>query len=470
MNTDSTASGYSADAFSDIRLEENIIELILLFKKISDQACELLSPIMFSDPDMRLIFSAAQSLVKRGLEPDVLTVTSEVQKLDGSDKFAKLMQLTTRGVVPSSWEQYALSLQALYFKRRLYIALTEEAGRLKSIDRDPFECMESVSTTLNEIEQQAMRNVAGKELPDILNLMEERILRRMDCKAQGIMPGVNTGLNGLNKCLSGWQPSTLNILAGRPSMGKSALMLHFAKTSAIYGTPALIFSLEMSDVSLAQRLVLSECEVSPDAVKSGSLTQEDFKKIVLAKKRIEALPIAIIERSGIEIDDLCRMARNKHRQKKCGIVFVDYLQLVTVSRSKNRICNREQEVAYLSRRLKGLAKELDVPVVALAQLSRSVESRENKRPIMSDLRESGSIEQDADTVTFIYRGEYYEDKSSQPGIGDLFVAKNREGECGTANFSYNPSLTKIKNPQGIPVLSDAANVVDVKSIPDECPF
>ena len=471
MNSDVQTERYSADAFSDIRLEENILGAILVSKKVSDAACELLTPEMFSDSTMRLIFSAAQTLVKRGIEPDMLNVSREAEKSDATGGlFEKITHMATGVVSTAVWEDWALALQSLYFKRRLYIALTEETGRLKAIDRDVFESIETISKLLDDVEQQALRNAQGKELPDILNNVEERILRRMDCKAKGIMPGINTGLNGLNNGLYGWQPSTLNILAARPSMGKTALMLHFAKTAAIYGSPALIFSLEMSDTSLAQRLVLSECEVSPDDVKSGSLTQKQFEEFSTARKRIEALPISIVERSGMEIDDLCRVARNKYRQKKCGIVFVDYLQLVTVSRTKNRIGNREQEVAYISRRLKGLAKDLAIPVVALAQLSRSVESRSDKRPVMSDLRESGAIEQDADTVIFVYRGEYYDDEKSLPGQGELLTEKNREGECGKTMFSYNPSMTKIRNVHGIP-LSGAPKDADVKDVlPEDCPF
>lgn len=471
MNTDRTNKSVT-DAFSDAGLEERIIGVIINFPKMADRICELLTPDMFSDSKTRLVFSVACSLVHEGKTPDLTGLLREIKFHD--DAFDDLTLIGYTQLVSSAaiWEQWALALQSLYFKRRLYIGLTEETGHLKSYDRDAFECMDSISALLDEVEKQALRNATGKELPEILDAVEQRVLRRMECKAKGAMLGINTGLNAFNSYLLGWQPSTLNILAARPAMGKTAMMLHFAKTAAIYGSHALIFSLEMSDVSLAQRLVLSECELSPDAVKSGNLTQEQFQQFLVAKNRVSALPVTIEERSGVEIDDLCRIAKNRHRQHKCDIVFVDYLQLITVSRTKNRVGNREQEVAYISRRLKGLSKDLDIPVVALAQLSRSLESRENKRPIMSDLRESGSIEQDADTVVFIYRDEYYatEKNPAIPGQGELIVAKNREGETGTAVFSYNPSLTKIKNLQGIPVLSGIVNSVDIKSIPDECPF
>lgn len=472
MNTDPTCKTSGIRAFQAPDVEKKLIGVLLSFPKISEQICELLQPEMFTESDMQILFSYANSLVSKGETPDIATIDRILKPCDKEAGLTGKMIECTMSVSSSAlWEQWCLIVQQNYFKRQMYYGLIEQSSALQAPETDIFGTIDSIENLISGIEKQVQRNVSVRDFKQILDDAEKQVLRRMDCHVKGSMPGINTGLNALNSYTMGWQPQQLIILAARPAMGKTAMALSFAKTASMFGSKVVFFSLEMSDVQLSQRLILSECDLLPEAVKSGNLTQEQFKEFLRAKNVIGGLPLTVIEKGGIEINDLCRMVRSLHKQKKCDILFVDYLQLVTVGRD-NRVGNREQEISRISSKLKALAKDLNIPVIALAQLSRAVESRENKRPVMSDLRESGAIEQDADIVMFLYRGEYYKNPKKEdkdpviPGQGDISIAKNRDGEIGVSVFSYNPSMTKIRNVQEVPLLQGNTT----ETLPAECPF
>lgn len=447
------------EAFSAYETERAIVSILLYFPKYADDICGQLTEDMFRDDDLRKVFAACRSLNDRGTKIDIASVIHEIGRLyEGADLTMLLIELSSAAIPSgSNYDYHCKILAQTYFKRRLFFSLTEIAPRLKAVDTDIFDAMDQVNACMAGMEDIIHRNTPARDLPQILDENEAILYRRMECREKGTMPGINTGLNSLNAVTMGWQKSDLIILAARPAMGKTAVALHFAKTAAFFGNNVLFFSLEMSDVQLSERLILSEAALSPEDVKSGNLTPEQAKEYLRARNSLNCLPLSIAEKGGVDINELCRMAKGYKRRKKCDLVIVDYLQLVTVGKAE-RVGNREQEVSFISRRLKALAKDLDVPVIALAQLSRGVETRTDKRPMMSDLRDSGGIEQDADIVMMLYRDEYYnKGNEATIGAGEIIIVKNRNGELRTCPFSYNPSMTKISNPSSLPLISGGTN-------------
>lgn len=445
----------SKTPLQDTDLEAAVLGVLLAFGQYADEVCGLLTPEAFTDQDNRRIFEACASLNARGIRPDIVVVDNEVKRMfSGADLLLRIVDAANSCPSGADWEVLTRRLQQVYFRRKLFYSLVETAPRLRDFQTDVFEVADSVQEMLNGIADEAHRGIKPRDFAAILDENETILYRRMDCRAQGRIAGINTGISKLNLCTQGWQAGDLVILAGRTAMGKTAVALHFAKTAAEYGRRTAFFSLEMSDTRLAQRLILSACNLSAEAVKSGDLTPDQVREFIAAKDGLKRLPLTIVEKAGIEIGDLCRTAKALHRRGACDLVIVDYLQLVTVGRGE-RVGNREQEVALVSRRLKGLAKDLHVPVIALAQLSREVEAttgKDTKRiPSLRHLRESGAIEQDADVVGFVYRPAYYgietwDDGVSTMGRGFIRIAKHRDGELGMCEFRHNEAMTKIFNP------------------------
>jgi replicative DNA helicase len=265
---------------------------------------------------------------------------------------------------------------------------------------------------------------------------------------QGAAMGVPTSFSDLDRMCTGLQPSDLIILAGRPGMGKTALGLGIGYSAALkQNIPVAVFSMEMSREQLVQRILCAEAKVDQHRLRTGDLAEEDWRKLHETKDKIANIPIFIDDTPGITVRQVRAKARQLKAEKGLGLIVIDYLQLMQASK---KVENRQQEISEISRSLKGLAKELNVPVLALAQLSRSVEQRDKKRPIMSDLRESGSLEQDADLVMFIYRDEYYNRDSEKKGIAEIIIAKHRNGPTGYVELGFLKEYTKfvhlLKNP------------------------
>jgi replicative DNA helicase len=293
----------------------------------------------------------------------------------------------------------------------------------------------------------------SKSLADALTAAETRQTLRQSGKTTGIP----TGIASLDRLTGGgWQPGQLVILAARPAAGKSAVALSMAKAAAMNGTPVLFMSLEMGDVSLADRLLLSECDIDADDFRAGHLTPADWRKLDEAAAKLQGLPIHIDPSPMVSMRKIRSRAKTMHRRGKCSSLFIDYLQLIDCQSDKKGR-NREQEVSEVSRQAKLLANELQIPVILLSQLNRAVESRADKTPLLSDLRESGAIEQDADIVAFIHRPAYYNVEQiptrsygtiSAEGVGILTIAKQRNGAVGTVLFSHNESLTRVTDYRG----------------------
>jgi replicative DNA helicase len=304
---------------------------------------------------------------------------------------------------------------------------------------------------LNELTQ--LMNVKQDiyHISTVANDAIDEVYNRIQKAENGIPAGMPTGFSKLDALTFGWKPAELIILAARPSMGKSAVMLHFAKAAANAGSTALIFSLEMSRVSLADRLLLSESnngEININHYKGGHMSQQERTMLEVLLGRIHDKPIYINDTPGLTIGQIRASAKEMRKQGKCDVVFIDYLQLCKGKGvSNNR--TRDIEVSEISREAKEMAKELNVPVIFLSQLSREVEKRTKKQPVLSDLRDSGSLEQDADMVIFVYRPEYYKetttDKYGNPieNYGELIVGKNRNGRCGEVAYTHSFGMTKF---------------------------
>lgn len=426
-------------------LSERIVLGTMLNEKTAiNEALPLLNEDCFSIELHRDIFKAIQALDERRKSPDVLTVRDYLRKKSVDLDISELMNISGNFAFTGLSDHIAIIINN-YAERKAAAFMAFQAERIKSED------IEDVLIDLSKETDQLLQFLSGSnESEHIVEPLGRALKQMYDRKTQyeqGKPTGISTGLADLNRAIGGWQKSDLIIIAARPAMGKTALALHFAKSAAKAGAPVAIFSLEMSSESLADRLLLSEAEVQPEFFRHGKLSQNECQDIERACGIIDRLPIYVDSNASVSMTYIRSKCRILHKKGRCEMVVIDYLQLI--SERKNQGRNREQEVAAMSREAKILAKDLNIPVLLLSQLNRSVEQRSEKRPVLSDLRESGAIEQDADLVIMIHRPEYYDDfktNSSQEypdNYGELLLLKNRNGTTGIIPFQHNGSLTKI---------------------------
>lgn len=323
------------------------------------------------------------------------------------------------------------------FVSRMHTLLASAAD--KTIDI--ADLLDDAGKAIDTISTDLAPDDGTKAIQEICNDVYTAYAERVESAAKGKTSGITTGLHKLDEATGGWHPGDLAILAARPGVGKTAMMLHFAISAAQSGTPVAVFSLEMTARSLAERLFVGLSDINADRFKRGILYTEETLRLEQAGNLISTLPITIIDTAILSMRKIKNIAMRLHRQGKCGALFIDYLQLVDM-RTDNNHYNREQEVAAASRMAKIIAKELNIPVILLSQLNRSVETRAAeggmRRPQLSDLRESGAIEQDADMVLFICRSE-----NDGENRGELILSKNRNGRTGTLPFLHNESITRI---------------------------
>jgi replicative DNA helicase len=311
--------------------------------------------------------------------------------------------------------------------------------------------MDLYENTVIEIDRILIGKHTGRELISVLKDLTIEVENRSKLSEIGGLTGIDTGFGMLNKYTSGWQPNWLVIFAARPGMGKTAIAINrFAKEAARTGKWVNIFSLEMDDISLAERMVIGASGIDTYNFKAGRLTDDDWRNYNSALNELERLPIYIDDSPYVKISHIRNVSRMNKRQNKCDLIIIDYLQLADAG-SVHKNGTREQQVSDMSRRLKALAKELHVPIIVLSQLSRAVENRSDKKPVLSDLRESGSIEQDADMVIFPVRPNYYQERGELNDIeagkneGLLIVAKNRHGAIGNIPFYHNETMTDFSD-------------------------
>lgn len=400
----------------------------------------------FYDQKHRDIYEAIRQLYERHSPIDVLTLTDQLRStghLDSAGGAAYLTQLTNYVPTAAHVEQYAAIVAQKALRRRLIKASQEIVNLGYDESKSLQELIESSESTLFDVSQKHVK----QDIVSLETILSESFDRLDELhKDKGKLRGVPTGFRDMDNILAGLQRSDLFILAARPSMGKTALALNLAHNVGVQaGEPVLVFSLEMSKEQLVDRMLAMESGVDAWALRTGNLSDQDFEKIGQAMGTLSEAQIYIDDTPGITVSDLRTKARREAHQHPLGLIIVDYLQLMSGGAKFTGESNRVQEISEISRGLKGIARELNVPLIALSQLSRSVESRSPQIPQLSDLRESGSIEQDADVVAFIYREDYYNQDSERKGITDVLIKKHRNGPTGGVELYFEKEKQRFRS-------------------------
>ncbi|MEX2605672.1 MAG: replicative DNA helicase [Gracilimonas sp.] len=452
-----------------VEVEEAVLGAMLIEHGAATIALQMLKPTDFYKTANRHIFETLSNLYERDNPLDLLTVENELKDnnlLDICGGTTYLSDLTRSVSSSANIEYHAQIIIEKAIKRNLILTSNDVIKESYDTTTDAYDVLDHAEQSIFDLSNQKSRSTAipvEKLLKDTLSYLED-----LRGKEYGIT-GVPSGLV-VDDMTAGWQKGDLVIIAARPSMGKTAFVLTAARNAALHPdenlrTPIALFSLEMSNQSLVQRLLTMEARVRADEARKGTLKDEDFRRLIDAASRLFSADIYIDDTPGISLMELRTKCRRLKSEKGIGLIIVDYLQLM--QSSAKDIGSREQEIASISRGLKGLAKELDVPVIALSQLSRAVEQRGgDKRPQLSDLRESGSIEQDADIVMFLYRPEYYgitttAEGQSTKGIAEVIIGKQRNGPVGSKILYFVEDYARFENLTAAgnsdPALSDGGN-------------
>ena len=437
-------------------LEEAVLGAIMLEKSAFDTVTEIVKPECFYVEATQLIFKAMQGLQQKSMPIDILTVVEELkmrEQLDAVGGPYYVTKLTNAVVSTANIDAHARIVLQKFIQRELIRISGEIIGDAYEDSTDVFDLLDDSETKMFNI----TNNYLKKNFEDIGNVLAKTINRidELRTKTEDIS-GVPSGFATLDRVTYGWQPTDLIILAARPSVGKTAFALNLARNAALHPTkpiPVGFFSLEMSASQLVQRILSAESEIKMEKISRGKLENYEYEQL-LSKgiKKLETAPIFIDDTAALNIFEFRAKARRLVNKHNVGVIIIDYLQLM--SGTGDRGSNREQEISNISRNLKALAKELNVPIIALSQLSRAVETRkESKMPQLSDLRESGAIEQDADMVMFIYRPEYYEVMSNEQGESThgethIRIAKHRNGSLETIKLRAKLDIQKFEEWDG----------------------
>ena len=458
-----------------LELEEAVLGAMMIDKKGVDEVIDILQSEAFYKEAHKHIFEAIFQLFTDSQPIDLLTVSSQLKKnakleLAGGDYY--LIQLTQKISSSAHIEFHSRIILQKYIQRSLIRISNEIIEESYDETTDVFDLLDKAESRLYEVTQGNIKR--SSETAQSLVIQAKKRIEEIANK-EGLS-GIATGFEKLDKVTSGWQPSDLVIIAARPGMGKTAFVLSMARNIAIdFGHPVALFSLEMSSVQLITRLISSETGLSSEKLRTGKLEKHEWEQLSVKVKDLEKAPLFIDDTPSLSIFDLRAKARRLASQHGIKLIIVDYLQLMTAGGNGKGGGNREQEISTISRNLKALAKELEVPVIALSQLSRAVETRgSSKRPLLSDLRESGAIEQDADIVSFIYRPEYYkieewddDEQSPTEGQAEFIIAKHRNGSLENIRLKFIGNLGKFDN---LEEYGSAFNDLPSKMNLDDNPF
>lgn len=423
--------------------EESVLGGVLLDMHALDRVVEVMNVDDFYRESHRKIFRAMLALTERGEPIDLVTLTDalkargELQEVGGATYLAELIDK-----VPSAANivHYARIVREKAVLRTLINVSNEIASRCYNGEEDIERFLDEAERLIFDVSEKRVRPSFFKMSDLIMDTVKtvEKLYERKE-----LVTGVPTGFLDLDRMTAGLQPSDLIIVAARPSMGKTSFVLNIAQYVALHANTAVgIFSLEMSKEQLVLRMLCSEARVDNAKVRTGYLGERDFPRLAMAAGRLAEAPIFIDDTPAQNVLELRAKARRLKREANVGLVIIDYLQLM---RGLSAQENRTQELSEISRSLKSLAKELNVPVVALSQLNRQVEQRADKKPVMSDIRESGSIEQDADVIMFIYRDEVYKPDSQDEGVAEIIIGKQRNGPTGTIRLAFRREYTRFDN-------------------------
>ncbi|WP_439481583.1 replicative DNA helicase [Cyclobacterium plantarum] len=433
-----------------IDLEEAVLGALMLEKDALTAVVDILLPDSFYKDAHKMVYEAILDLFNAGEPIDLLTVTNQLRKngkleLVGGAYF--ITELTSRVSSASNIEYHARIITEQAMKRDMIRIASDIQKEAFEDTTDVFELLDKMEQSLFEISE----NNIKKNYVDMRSIMREAIIELESKKGQKDgLTGVPSGFTALDRVTSGWQKSDLVIIAARPAMGKTAFVLSVLRNAAVdHDRPVAIFSLEMSSIQLVNRLISSEAELDSEKIKKGNLADYEWQQLIHKTGKLTSAPLFVDDTPALSILELRAKCRRLKAQNDVQLIVVDYLQLMSGDSKGNNGGNREQEISSISRALKKIAKELSVPVIALSQLSRAVETRGgDKRPQLSDLRESGAIEQDADIVMFLYRPEYYgitedEDGNSTSGVGEVIIAKHRNGSLENVKLRFIGKYTKF---------------------------
>ena len=434
-------------------VEKAVLGALMIDKDAYAVVCEMLYPESFYEPRNQMVFTAIRDLSMEEKPVDMLTVTDQLSRMGRLEEVGGpgyIAELTSRVVSSANIEYHARIVAQKSLARQLitFTSVIETKAFDETVDVDDL--MQEAEGALFELSQKNMKKDYTQIDPVIRNALD--VINKAAQNKDGLT-GVPTGYHKLDDITSGWQPSDLVIIAGRPAMGKTSFALSMAKNIAVdYKVPMAFFSLEMSNVQLVNRLISNCCEIKGSKIMNGQLQPDEWERL---DKRVNSLlgaPIYVDDTPGLSVFELRTKARRLVREHDVKLIMIDYLQLMNANGM--RFSSRQEEVSTISRSLKGLAKELDVPILALSQLNRGVENRDGldgKRPQLSDLRESGAIEQDADMVLFVHRPEYYgllQDDHGHDlrGMAQIIIAKHRKGATGDVLLTFRGEFTRFENP------------------------
>ncbi|WP_434793793.1 Replicative DNA helicase [Terrisporobacter petrolearius] len=424
-----------------VESEQSILGSIILDKDAIITVAETINPSDFYKEAHKIIYESMLKLNSNNEPIDLITLIEELRKeghLDNVGGISYLTSLSTVVPTTSNVKYYANIVKEKSVMRQLIKASNEIINLGYDASTDVQEILDQAEKNIFDISQEK----SGDDIQPINLVLQDTfdMIERL-CTQKSDVTGITTGFTDLNKKINGLQRTDLILLAARPAMGKTAFSLNLVQNAALKGDASVaVFSLEMSKEQLVQRMLSAQSNVELSKIKTGSLGESDWPRIIDAMAVLSEANIFIDDTPGIKISEIRSKCRRLKIEKGLDLILIDYLQLME-GEGKNE--NRQQEIAKISRSLKILAKELDCPVVALSQLSRSPELRKDHRPILSDLRESGSIEQDADIVMFLYRDEYYHDDSEKKNIGEVIIAKNRHGETGNVELVWFGQVQKF---------------------------
>lgn len=428
----------------NIEAERSVIGSMIMDKDAITSASEILIGEDFYQNQFGILYDAMLELYNEGKPVDLVTLQDKVKEKDVPEELCSvefIRELISAVPTSANVKYYANIVKEKALLRRM-IRITE------GIANDCYLSKEKTEAILENAEKQIFDIVQNRSTGDFVSI-KDIVLQSLEsieaaAKNKGSVTGIPTGFYDLDYKTAGLQPSDLIIVAARPSMGKTAFVLNIAEYVAVkQKISTVIFSLEMSKDQLVKRIISMNSKVDSQAIRTGDLQDEDWMKIVESAKDIGDSSLIIDDTPGITIQELRSKCRKLKLENNLGLIIIDYLQLM--SGGSRRVESKQQEIAEISRSLKAIAREVNAPVIALSQLSRAVEQRPDKRPMMSDLRESGAIEQDADVVMFIYRDEYYNKESKDAGVSEIIIGKQRNGPTGTVKLRWLSEYTKFAN-------------------------
>ena len=428
----------------NIEAEQAVLGAMLIKKEAIIEVQEILRPDDFYREIHRIVYEAMVRLQNNDEAVDLVTLTEELRKTDMLDKVGGLGFITQLANIVGTAANVSYHAKIVKEKaelRNLINVATEIAGKA-------YEDSDEVENIMDEAEKKILA-VASRQGGGAFESMKDIVMRTFErinilYESKGGLTGISSGFKDLDKLTAGLQKSDLILVAARPSMGKTAFTLNIASYVGLHGGSVAFFSLEMSKEQLMQRMLCSEGGIDASRLRTGQLDEVEWNKLVGVADKISRAPIYIDDTAGITVMELRSKARRLKAEHGLDLIIIDYLQLMQGRASKNSD-NRQQEISEISRSLKALARELDVPVIALSQLSRSVESRQIKKPMLSDLRESGSLEQDADIVMFLYREDYYDKDTENKNITEIIVAKHRNGPVDSVQLFFQKEYTKFRD-------------------------